>query len=468
MFGVLPLRRMCLLSLLMLGLWGRYSSGSPVFDETLLRPSESLFTSGVVVPDGSYALFGTGQPDPPALIVKIGLVAEGLSHNGSFVMDLNEAELTYAAVDDFGFAYFAVGSLSPARIVQLRHANMTRVQHLDLAAGETNVACGFWRHQEESGKYVQYDAAIDGPPPRGLVSKLYLGLATSPGIVVIVDLTGGRMLRERSLAMRSGVNKLTFAALTLDTGRWAVFGTGGAPAQAVSLDLGMGTTVPLSLVSTVAAATSENQFVSGVLAPLELGATAYTLLLGTNTEEGHTVRLSLDALTGRLRRTGELTVPDTGYFSSAVGNDDGSTVWYASGPSTGTSASIDSISRYSVRNIVRRGLLRLPARGGLTALTRIPPSSPAMIGRPATEMLAVSGTYSDPGSVYLLNLTGMTRIGELTMVRAMLQYPAAAGGCQGRWHRFCSCNYLAFGILLHAHPSLTRLFVSCCLSAASW
>lgn len=408
---------MWLLSLALLGYSSFGSFAAPVFDETLLRPSESLFTSGVVVPDGSYALFGTGQPDPPALVVKIGLMTEGLSHNGSFVMDLNEAQLSYAAVDGLGFAYFAVGSLSPARIVQLRHANMTRVQHLDLAAGETNVACGFWRHQDASGKYARYDAAVDGPPPPGLVSKLYLGLATSPGIVVVVDLTGGRMLRERSLGMRSGVNKLTFAALTLDTGRWAVFGTGGFPAQAVSLDLGSGTTVPLSLVSTATAATSENQFVSGVLAPLELGATAYTLLLGTNTEDGHTVRLSLDAATGRLRRTGELTVPDTGFFASAVGDDDGATVWYASGPSTGTSAAIDSISRYSVRNIVRRGLLRLTGRGGLTAMSRIPPSSPLMADRPAREMLAVSGTYSDPGSVYLLNLTGMTRIGEINMVR---------------------------------------------------
>lgn len=429
----------------------RPSQSVPIFDETLLRPSAGLFTSGVVVPDGSYALFGTGQPDPPALIVKVGLAADGLSPNGSLVMDLDEAFISpFAAVDGLGFAYFAVGSLSPGRLVQIRHSNMTRVQHLDLAGGETGVACGFWRHTDAGGRYVEFDAAVDGPPPPGQISKLYLGLATSPGIVVVVDLTGGRMLRERSLVMRPGFNKLTFAAMTLDTGRWAVFGTAGAPAQAVSIDLGAGASVPLAVVGTVTAATSENQFVSGVLAPLELGAPAYTLLLGTNTDEGHTVRLSLDASTGRLRRTGELTVPDAGFFRSAVGDEDGATVWFASGPSTSTSTSVDLVGRYNLRNIVRRGLLRLPGRGGLTALTRVPPSSPLMAGRPDNEMLAVAGTYSDPGSVHLLNLTAMARIGELTMV-------GEPAGLQAALYCPPSIEFIARGVIKHAFLSFYPL-----------
>lgn len=398
-------------------------ASSAAFDTLVLQPSDTYFSVGVMDPGGRYALFGTAQTSPPAIVTKVDLSGPSLSRNESLVMEAYEGLLTWAIIDGSGWAYFAVGSLTPARIVQVEHSSMSRAGAVDLLTGENEVACGFLRYtNRETGQYLYTDVAA-GPPAASTIVRLYLGLAVSPGLVVILDITGGRMVRERSLVLQSNLDRLTFAFMPPDPGRWAVFATGSAPARVVSVDL----TDPLTPrpASTITLAPDENYIRSGVGVPLAPGATVVNLLLGTYTEEARTPRIALNTSTGLLRRTGELTVSSAAYFRTGILGPDGETAYFATDVSGG-----NQLVRYGVRNIIRTGSLDLDAPPGqvwgLNTMLLLPPHSPGALAAAARTgfgasvgggepTFAVLATYSRPGSVLLVNLSSMALVDELRM-----------------------------------------------------
>jgi hypothetical protein len=215
-----------------------------------LAPS---FFSSSVVTDGQFAYIGTSTS--PAEVVKVDLAT--MTRVGAVTLETGENFL-YSAVTDGTYGYFGTDT-SPGRVVKVDLATMTRVGAVTLEPGENSL----------------YSAVFDG-------IHGYFGTRTGPGIVVKIDLATMTRVGAVELRISSGLlpgENFPMSAVT--DGIYGYFGTDTSPGQIVKVDL-----FTMTRVGSVVLEPGEDGLYSAVFD----GIHGY---FGTNTSPGRVVKVDL-------------------------------------------------------------------------------------------------------------------------------------------------------------------------------